>query len=188
MSLTRRLISLLSLPLLLSGLPGALAAPPSQSSDPVVLEISGNLSRYTDAVRHVYAFHESEIRSLSQHTIHTKTNWTPAHDFSGPLVRDLLATVGAKGAIVEMVALDDYNVKIPMDDFTGPHKYDVVMARFLDGMPMTVKRSKDASGKKKDEGYGPFWVMYPLPDIPRDKQDAILEAKLVWQVNRIVVR
>ena len=56
---------------------------------------------------------------LPQHSFSTQTPWYPsAVTFTGPLLRDVLAAVGAKGTKIAAVAFNDYKTEIPADDAT----------------------------------------------------------------------
>ena len=58
---------------------------------PVILTVSGKISQFTDKEKNVYEFREQDLRSLKQHSVVTRTTWTPQSVFSGPLMRDILA-------------------------------------------------------------------------------------------------
>lgn len=138
----------------------------------VVLTISGNISKYTDVSKKIYEFHESDIAKLKVYQIDTVTTWTAKSLFAGPLLRDVLVTVGAKGNSITTLALDKYKYTIPMSDLSN---YSVILANSINGNKLTVAT------------LGPFWVMYPLPTMKDDVKGLILDAKLSWQVYKIVV-
>lgn len=144
----------------------AFAAPPS-------LEISGNLSRYTVATKKSYKMSEAEFLSLPQSTIRTGTNWTPVSSFTGVKITDVLDAVGAKGETVEFRTLDDYVVRLPIAEL---HKYGVILARFIDGKPLEPNK------------WGPYFVIYPKDDYPKELNRPTTEAKFVWQVTHLIVR
>ena len=100
------------------------------------------------------------------------TTWTAKSLFAGPLLRDVLVTVGAKGNSITTLALDKYKYTIPMSDLSN---YSVILANSINGNKLTVAT------------LGPFWVMYPLPTMKDDVKGLILDAKLSWQVYKIVV-
>lgn len=137
---------------------------------PVMLTISGAIERTN--VGDEAHFDRAMLNALSQHEARTNTPWTEqAHDYRGPLMRELLAHVGAQGERVLVAALNGYDVKIPMDDFVA---YDVLLAIERDGEPMPIRE------------YGPLWVLYPF-----DYHEVLLSEKMrfraVWQVMRIDV-
>lgn len=144
----------------------ALAAPPG-------LEISGKLAHYTDSAKQTYKMSEAEFLSLPQTTIKTGTNWTPVSRFTGVRITDLLDAVGAKGDTVEFRTLDDYTVQLPIAEF---RKYGVILARQMDGKPLEPNK------------WGPYFVIYPKDDFPKELNVPSTEAKFVWQVTRLIVR
>ena len=93
--------------------------------------------------------------------------------FSGPLVRDILAPFGPDlPETVVFVAANEYFVEIPVSDFDT---YDVIMAHHMDG-ELLSPRDK-----------GPLWVIYPMAE-HKELQDAIYNARLIWQVVRMEIR
>lgn len=144
----------------------ATAAPPT-------LEISGNLSHFTDTAKKSYKMSETEFLSLPQSTIKTGTNWTPVSRFTGVKITDVLDAVGAKGDTVEFRTLDDYTVQLPIAEF---RKYGVILARYIDGKPLDPSK------------WGPYFVIYPKDDFPAELNVPTTEAKFIWQVTRLIVR
>ncbi|MFB0824475.1 hypothetical protein ACEU07_04195 [Chromobacterium violaceum] len=140
--------------------------------NPVVLTVSGKIGKFTDKGRKVYEFRDDDLKALKQHSIATKTSWTPRSNFSGPLMRDILDSVSASGTLVKFMALNDYAYSIERSEFS---KYDVILARFVNNKILEVKDR------------GPLWLMYPIFDMPDEARGPLLDAKLIWQVNRIVV-
>ncbi|WP_158300858.1 molybdopterin-dependent oxidoreductase [Chromobacterium sp. ATCC 53434] len=160
------------LPLLLLPLSAAQALP--QAADqPATLTISGRISRFTDAARKVYVLDRASLDRLPQRDIVTATDWTPLGTFRGPLLRDLLTLVGAHGSQVKFYGEDDYNITIPLSDFS---RYDAILASGWNGRSLRL------------EDYGPFWVMYPLPRMSAAETGGTFPSKLIWQVTRMEVR
>ncbi|UTH73071.1 hypothetical protein [Chromobacterium sp. IIBBL 290-4] len=141
-------------------------------SDPVVLTISGKIARFTDAKRGIYQFRDSDLAGMRQIPIRTATSWTPVVTFSGPLVRDILARVEARGKTVRILAINYYRYDIPVTELV---RRNVVLARRIDNKPFDVSH------------YGPLWLMYPLPFMAEDDKGPPLDAKLVWQVDAMEV-
>lgn len=134
----------------------------------VVLTISGALSLANREGR--AEFDMAMLERLSQRSIHTETPWySAARSFSGPLLRDVLAAAGAKGKTLRLVALNDYRVEMPFDD---AQRYDVVLARQLDGKPMSVREK------------GPLFVMYPFDTQP-ELRNAVYFSRCIWQLRSI---
>ena len=80
--------------------------------------------------------------------------------------------VGATGTTVTAVALNDYVVDIPIEDFG---RFGVVLALKQDGAYMPVR------------GKGPLFIIYPFDSDPR-LQAEIFYRRAAWQVRRLVVR
>jgi hypothetical protein len=81
----------------------------------------------------------------------------------------VLAAAGAEGQTLRAVALNDYRVDIPADD---ARRYDVVIARLLDGQPMAVRDK------------GPLFIMYPFDRRP-DLRNAVYYSRCVWQLKAL---
>jgi len=134
----------------------------------VVLSISGSLSLANREGR--ADFDMAMLERMPQRSLHPETPWyAAARSFSGPLLRDVLAAAGAKGKTLRLVALNDYRVEVPFDD---AQRYDVVVARQLDGKPMSVREK------------GPLFVMYPFDSQPQ-LRNAVYFSRCVWQLRSI---
>jgi len=135
---------------------------------PVVLTINGALALANRDGR--ADFDMAMLERMPQRSIATETPWyTGTRTFNGPLLRDVLATAGAKGKALRLVALNDYRVEMPIDD---PQRYDVIVARQLDGKPMGVREK------------GPLFVMYPFDSQPQ-LRNAVYFSRCVWQLRSI---
>jgi len=135
---------------------------------PVVLTISGAVSRANRDGR--ADFDMAMLERLPQRSIATETPWhSGVRTFGGPLLRDVMAAAGAKGASARLVALNDYRVDIPIDD---PERFDVIVARLLDGKPMSVREK------------GPLFVMYPF-DTQAQLRNAVYFSRCIWQLRSI---
>ncbi|PRP72522.1 hypothetical protein BUE93_00355 [Chromobacterium amazonense] len=150
-----------------------LSLPVQAQSNPILLTVSGLISRYTDPQQKTYQFSEADLQALPQHKIVTQTSWTPKSTFSGPQLRDILQTVGASGGQVKLTALNDYTYTIAAKELV---QYGVILARERDGRKMDIAER------------GPLWLIYPLDNMPGQLRGPLLDAKLVWQVNRIDIR
>jgi hypothetical protein len=81
----------------------------------VVLTVSGKLGAPNRGDKAVFDL--AMIEALPQKTFTTMTPWEKAPvKFSGPLLRDVLAAVKARGNTLKAVALNDYKITIPLDD------------------------------------------------------------------------
>jgi hypothetical protein len=95
------------------------------------------------------------------------------HEVRGPLMRDVLKAAGIEGTHAAAVALDKYEVEIPMADFST---LDVIAAIEIDGKRLTV-RSK-----------GPAWIIYPTGEHTELQKDPVYEARSIWQLKDLVVK
>ena len=68
-------------------------------------------------------------------------------------------------------ALNDYRVDIPVADV---QRFDVILARLLDGQPMAVREK------------GPLFVMYPFAD-HAELRNAVYYSRCAWQLKAIEV-
>lgn len=144
-----------------------LAAPASQ----VVLTVSGridNTNRKGAAV-----FDRAMLEAMPATTIETLTPWTDGvTQFEGPLARDLLKRVGARGSRLQATAINDYAVEIPIDDL---ERYRVILAIKMNG--------KDLRTRNK----GPVWIIYPWSEQPGLRNETIY-GRSIWQVRELVVK
>ncbi|MBX9297770.1 molybdopterin-dependent oxidoreductase [Chromobacterium piscinae] len=155
-----------------------LAIQPSHAENPplpspagkVVLTISGQISNKNhdnDAV-----FDMNMLAALPQHTISTRTPWLPGVSrFTGPYLQDVLNLVGAKGRMLKAIALNDYKTDIPLDDVA---RYQVVLARLLNGKPMPVRDK------------GPLFIVYPYDSQPALRSE-IYYGRSAWQLKSLQV-
>jgi hypothetical protein len=144
----------------------ALAAPTGAA----VLSIGGRVQRTNQGERAV--FDMTMLQAMPQHSFSTKTPWfSQARKFTGPLLRDLLAMVGASGATLRLGALNDYRIDVPTDD---ARRYDVMLARLIDDRPITVREK------------GPLFMIYPF-DSDAGLRNALYYSRSVWQLATIDV-
>jgi hypothetical protein len=113
------------------------------------------------------------LEKLPVRSYATRTPWFPEpRKFTGVLLRDLLAAVGARGQIATAVALNDYRVDIPVAE---AQRHDLLVAWLLDDKPMAVRDK------------GPLVVMYPFDDRPELKT-ALNYSRAAWQLKQLDVR
>ena len=99
-----------------------------------LLTIGGKIGA-PDQGRHA-VFDLARLEALPQKTFSTQTPWSgKPTQFSGPLLRDVLAAVRAQGTRLKAIALNDYKVSIPVAD---SQKYDVLLALRMNGALMAV--------------------------------------------------
>ena len=139
-------------------------------SGTVVLTLRGKIQRTNQADG--FAFDMAMLEALSQHSFTTKTPWfKEARKFTGPLLRDLLALVGAHGNTLRLTALNDYRIDVPADD--AKH-FEVTLARLVDDRPITVREK------------GPLFMIYPF-DSEASLRNALYYSRSVWQLKTIDV-
>lgn len=154
---SRRLLLIAGL--LLAPLGGAALA---QDPDAVLLEVV--------TPKGTQVFDRARLEALPQHALTTHTTVTDGpQDFTGPLMRDLLAEAGVEASSVLAIALNDYEIDLPVEDFT---RYDVIAALTMNGAAMTPRDK------------GPIWIVYPR-DQHRELQDINFDYRWVWQLTRI---
>lgn len=137
----------------------------------VVLTVSGTV-QHRNAPEGA-SFDMPMLEKLPQHSFSTKTPWYPqAHKFTGVRLRDVLAAAGARGTVINAVALNDYRVEIPGEDAA---RTDVIVAYLLDDKPMTVRER------------GPLFVIYPFDDNP-DLRNAVYFSRAIWQLRTLDVK
>jgi len=137
----------------------------------VVLTLSGQL-RTPNAGKEAH-FDMAMLERLPQISFSTRTPWyAQARQFTGPLLRDVLRAAGAHGTLLRARALNDYRVDIPFQD---AQRFDIILARLLDGAPMPVRDR------------GPLFVIYPF-DSQSELRNAIYYSRSAWQLRSIEVQ
>lgn len=137
----------------------------------VVLSVSGNIKLKTAG--DLAKFDMDMLAALPQHSFLTMTPWYPEKKkFTGPLLRDVLAAVGAQGKTFKAVSLNDYKVEIPVADI---QQFPVILARLMDDKPMATRDK------------GPLFIVYPYDS------NIVLQANLyynrsAWQIRAIEVQ
>ncbi len=136
----------------------------------VVLTIGGRVGEPNAGALAV--FDMTMLERLAQHSFVTRTPWfTQPRKFSGPLLRDVLATAGCDGTTLRATALNDYEVELPFDD---ARQHDVLLARLLDDQPMSVRDK------------GPLFIIYPFDRDPA-LRNTIYYSRCAWQLTRLDV-
>lgn len=117
-------------------------------------------------------FDMAALERLPQRSFTTATPWYPKPvQFTGPLLRDVLAAAGVRGRTLRAVALNNYKVDLPADDAS---RFDVIVARLLDGRPMPVRER------------GPLFIVYPFGS-SAELQSEQYYSRSAWQLRRIEV-
>lgn len=136
----------------------------------VVLSLSGKVSRTNAQGR--LDLDMAALEGLPQHSFTTATPWYKEPvGFTGPLLREVLALAGAEGSKLTAVALNDYKVELPMDDL---RRWDVVLARLLDGKPMATRDK------------GPLFIVYPFHQTAELRSERYY-SRCAWQLRQLIV-
>ena len=134
----------------------------------VVLTVGGQIGQANKGSAAV--FDMAMLEKLPQNTFTTKTPWdNKPVQFTGPLLRDVLDAVQAKGGTVKAIALNDYKISIPAED---ARKFGVVMALKMDGKAIPVRTK------------GPLFIVYPF-DSAKELQAATYYERSIWQLKAI---
>lgn len=137
----------------------------------IVLSIGGHVSQTNAAGR--ADFDMAMLAALPQHSFTTSTPWfAGTKKFTGPLLRDVLAAVGAQGKVLRAVALNNFKIDIPADDVM---QFPVIVARLMDGKPMPIREK------------GPLFIVYPY-DTDIELQSTRYYNRSAWQLRTIEVR
>tara|TARA_R110002072_G_scaffold38138_3_gene110512 strand:- start:5183 stop:5719 length:537 start_codon:yes stop_codon:yes gene_type:complete len=117
-------------------------------------------------------FDREMLEALGMHSLTVVTPWTDgANRFTGPLVRDLLAEVGARGTSLTATAINDYQTEIPIAD---SQTYPIIFAMEMNGQRLGIRDR------------GPLWVIYPWLD-DKTLQTENYFSRSIWQLKSFVV-
>ncbi len=145
----------------------ASAATPVLAQDALALQITAAASASEPVELSLEA-----LDALDQSTFTTTTIWTDGETrFSGVPLKALLAHLGAQGSTVEMVALNDYAVTMPI-------------AELEDDAPIIATRMNGETMSVRDKG--PYWVVFPYDSDPKYKTE-VNYSRSIWQLNRVRV-
>ncbi len=148
----------------------AIADSLSTPTGKVVLTIAGKIGERNSPQG--VQFDMAMIEKLPQHSFTTLTPWEKQPiQFTGPLLRDVLAAVKAQGTVIKAMALNDYQSSIPVEDAT---KFDMVMALKMNGQPIPVKTK------------GPLFIVYPF-DAKPELRSAVYYERSPWQVKSLTL-
>jgi hypothetical protein len=149
--------------------PSVAAATLPEPSGPVLLTVTGRIAQ-TNAPGEA-RFDRAMLEALGLRGLRTSTRFTDGvRAFEGVGLRAVLDRVGARGTQLEVRALNEYMVRLPLADLV----FEPLLAMRMDGEPL-LPRNK-----------GPIWIVYPRDEY-RALQDERYDARWVWQVNRLHV-
>ena len=136
----------------------------------IILTISGRIDRTNG--KGVASFDRAMLEAMPFTIVETMTPWTDAvARFEGPLARDLMKRVGARGSRVRATAINDYAVDIPMEDF---ERYPVILAMKMNGEVLHTRNK------------GPLWVIYPWSD-HASLRNEVVYGRSIWQIKGMVI-
>ncbi len=143
---------------------------PASPKGRVVLTVTGAIGK-TNAAQS-YQFDMAMIDALPKKTFTTRSPWyDKPMTFSGPLLADVMAAVGAKGKSIQASAINDYKITIPMSDAI---EHPVIMANRIDGKPIPVREK------------GPLFVVYHF-DSSATLRSSVYYERSIWQLKSIHV-
>jgi hypothetical protein len=162
----------------LAGLLAALAAPAPRLAlatpeGSLELDVNGEVRVTNDAAHTAYHFSEAQLLKLPPHSIVTATSWTPRSTFTGPLLSDVLETVGAYGSQIEIHTIDDYTCVVPVSDAA---RYGAVLAYEMNGQRLKVSN------------FGPLFLIYPRDQFPLELDGAAGDSKFAWQIVSMTIK
>ena len=130
------------------------------------------LSLEVSAPEFVQQLSLSDLDALDQENFTTSTLWTDGDMvFSGVPLKTILAHFDLAGETLEMVALNDYAVTMPIADLEDNAP---IVATRINGAPMAVRDK------------GPFWVVFPY-DAEAKYQTEITYSRSIWQLSKLRV-
>lgn len=137
----------------------------------VVLTVTGNITKPNAGKQAVFDL--KMIEALPQHSFTTQTTWysTPVK-FTGPKLADVLAEVGAQGKDIQEVAINNYQITIPMSD---TQRYPVVMAWKINDQPIPVRAK------------GPLFIAFPY-DNDAALRTAQYYERSIWQLKQLNIQ
>jgi hypothetical protein len=150
----------------------AQAQPLPRPQERPLLEVTGKIA-VTNADQKAI-FDLAMLEAIGVAKTKTSTAWTEGQpQFEGVMLKTLLERLGASGDTVEAVALNDYKVQIPIEDFK---KYPVLLAYRMNGELLKVRDK------------GPLWIIYPQDEFPAALKNKETQAKWAWQIKELRVK
>lgn len=136
-----------------------------------ILTVSGRIGMFNG--EHTATFNRASLESLGMSGFTTTTPWYDRPvKFEGVLMTKLMQAVDASGDTVIATALNDYETKIPLSDFSD---FNVLLALKRDGEYMPVRDK------------GPLFMVYPFDSNPALKNQRYY-GRSAWQLARLVIR
>lgn len=124
------------------------------------------------------SFDLEALDALPQVSFETSTIWTDGSSlYSGVSVATLLEEagmgemMGQSGATLELVALNDYRVQIPIEDIG--EELPIVATR-IDGETVSIREK------------GPYWLIYPFDRAAEYRTEETYK-RSIWQLAQMIV-
>ncbi|MFK7842858.1 MAG: molybdopterin-dependent oxidoreductase [Sphingorhabdus sp.] len=144
-----------------------LSIAPAAAQDEMRLKVTGAALQSEDVEISLEA-----LDDMDQVAFKTTTIWTDGENqFSGVPLKALLERLGAEGNEVQMIALNDYAVSMPISELEDDAP---IVATRINGETMSVREK------------GPFWVIYPFDRDARYSTETNY-SRSIWQLNRLKV-
>lgn len=154
-------------------------------AEPVILTVTGEIGKTNrgpfDAFHDIlfdslgieftgaYAFTRADLLALPQAKLTVRyDNWPAEVSVTGPLLKDVLATVEARGDTILVRALDGYAPEFQRSDVEAG---EYVLALEADGAPLALG------------GRGPVWLVFPPAEGGAESDDG-----LTWAAFHIEVQ
>lgn len=152
---------------------GFLGAMPAVALDvpagPVLLTVDGPIQHPNAGDSAV--FDRAMLAQIDWREIESFTDFTVGKQlFAGPSLRALLSELGVQRGTLVARALDDYLVRIPIED---AELFGVILALEHNGVPLRVRNK------------GPIWIVYPAA-VP-EQINELHSARMIWQLVHITV-
>ena len=143
---------------------------------PILLTISGSIARANGvdaAGRPIAQFDRAMLEAVGLKTITTSTLWHEGKPrFEGVSSAALMAAVKGTGKAARGIALNEYVVDLPMEDFVGDK---FILALKVNGKEMSIRDR------------GPIFVIYDYDKTPKNVVHFV-QNKSIWQLIRLEVK
>jgi hypothetical protein len=170
MSLTRRSLAVALLGATMPRLAGATDTTLPMPAGKVILTISGRIGIFN--VGRTAKFDRDMLEALGWSAFTTSTPWYDAPlTFAGVRMTSLMQAVRAEGDVVVAGSLNDYETRIPINDFSS---FGVLLALKCNGEYMPVRDKV------------PLFIVYPFDSEPELKSQKYY-SRSAWQLARLVV-
>ena len=130
------------------------------------------LPEASDGSREMLHLTLDDLKSRPRAEFATTTIWTSGEQtFSGVWMHALLHDLGISDGKVDLVALNDYRISVPVSEF---QQGGALLAYERNGMPMAVREN------------GPLWLVYDYDSDPKYRSESFY-ARSVWQLDRMII-